>query len=294
MTDGSLCLHSGVLYVGRHEQTAHVRPYDLDGRALAAGFSFRGPHGEPCSIDGLDVGGDHEIWIADGVSSRVRAFNIFGSERTSFGGLVRDREDARGTLGTLADVALLADDDGDDDPLLVVASGGRRRHAVQIFDVEGRCIESLRPQGSSQSHFHGATRIAAHGRWLYVCERSAGRVQVFRDRDFHFEFRVPVQAGHFEPVAAAPLGDGRLLIATAGPDSALLLVDAAGRLLRVLAQRGHDHGQVTEPGDVAVEVGRSDHEVRAAVIDRDGERVQVFTLEGRCHGELDVLPGRAL
>jgi hypothetical protein len=30
------------------------------------------------------------------------------------------------------------------------------------------------------------------------------------------------------------------------------------------------------------------------VIDRDGERVQVFTLEGRCHGELEVLPGRAL
>lgn len=292
MTDGSLCLRQGVLYVGRHELTAQVRPYDLDGRALSAGFACRAANGEACRFGGLDVSGDHEIWIADGASNRVRAFNLFGREITSFGGGQRERDDARGTMRALADVALLGEED--DDPTFVVASGGRRRHALQVFDASGRCLESLRPEGESQGHFNGIARIAAFGRWLYVCEARAGRVQVFRDREFHFEFRIPVGAGRFEPIAAAPVGDGRVVIATGGASSALLLVDAAGRLLRVLAERGQEHGQVFEPGDVAVERGRSDHELRVAVIDRDGERVQVFTLEGRCHGELQALPGRAL
>ena len=292
MTDGSLCLASGVLYVGRQDRTAHVRPYDLDGRPLGAGFACRTPAGELCSLGGLAVGGDHEIWIADAATNRVRAFNLFGRELVSFGGIERERDDARGTLRVLADLALTGEDE--EEPALIVASGGWRRHALHVFDTAGRCLESLRPEGDSQAHFNGITRVAAHGRWLYVCEARAGRVQVFRDREFHFEFRVPVQTGRFEPVAIAPLGDGRVLVATAGANSALLLVDGAGRLLRVLAERGHEHGQVTEPGDVAVEIGRSDHDLRAAVIDRDGERVQVFTLEGRCHGELEVLPGRAL
>ena len=43
---GSLCLRGGILYVGRHELTAHVRPYDLDGRPPGAGFPFRGPVNE--------------------------------------------------------------------------------------------------------------------------------------------------------------------------------------------------------------------------------------------------------
>ena len=45
MNQGSLCLRGGVLYVARHAQTAHVRPYDLDGRPLGPGYSFRGRGG---------------------------------------------------------------------------------------------------------------------------------------------------------------------------------------------------------------------------------------------------------
>ena len=40
---GSLALHRGVLYVGRHEKTAHVSTWDLDGTSRGAGFSFRDP-----------------------------------------------------------------------------------------------------------------------------------------------------------------------------------------------------------------------------------------------------------
>jgi hypothetical protein len=291
MSFGALSLKNGVLYVARCDQTGHVRPYDLDGRPLADGFSFRGLQGAPWTLGGIDVDGDHQIWIGDCAASRVATFSLFGLEIASLQGAERERDDARGALRSVVDVALTGEDDA---PQLVVASGGWRRHALQVFEPDGRCVESLRPEGDSHAHFHGISRIAAQGRWLYVCETAAGRVQVFRDREFHFAFRVPVAGGRFEPIAVAALADGRLIVATGGAHSALLLVDSAGRLLRVLAESGSGDAQVVEPVDVVVEQTQPEGKARVAVIDRDAERVQVFSLEGRCHGALDVLPGRAL
>jgi hypothetical protein len=118
---------------------------------------------------------------------------------------------------------------------------------------------------------------------------------VYRDGEFHFQFRVPVRSGgRFEPVGLAPLEDGRLVMACCGQDSALLVVDAAGRLVQVLAEGGREAGQVSEPNDVVAEGGSAGAEPRIAAIDMDAERVQVFTLAGRCYGELTDLPGRAL
>ena len=289
---GSLALRGGVLYVGRYEQTAHVRPYDLDGRPLADGFSFRGPHGEPVTLGGLDVDEDHHLWVADSAARRIRTFSVFGREVGGFGGGDAKSRDERGALGSPVDVAVAKDGD---DPTLLVATAGWRRHAVQLFGGDGRWIGSLRPEGNPLGRFNGVRRVAVRGPMAYVCEARAGRVQVFRDGDFHFLFRLPArESGRFEPVALAPLEDGRMVLATGGTHSALLLVDPAGRLLRVLAERGPDAGRVLEPADVAVEEGGSERETRLAVVDRDADRVQVFTLEGRCYGALEVLPGQAL
>jgi hypothetical protein len=295
---GSLALRSGVLYVARHEGEAQVRPYDLDGHALGHGFALRGPEGERCTLGGIDVDSDHQVWLADGANARVRAFTLFGRVSRTFreasaGGERGGRDDVRGSLHALADVAVRERED--DELRLVVASGGWRRHAVQVFRDDGRCVVSLRPEGDPLAHFHGAVRVAAHGRWTYVCETLAGRVQVFRDDEFHFAFRLPVRhGGRFEPVALAALEGNRMVIATGGADGALLLVDGAGRLMRVLAERGEGHGQVRDVGDVVAADGGSERETRIAVIDRDSERVQVFTLEGLCHGELGSLPGQAV
>ncbi len=284
MIQGSLALRGGVLYVARHEGTARVRPHDLDGRALSSGFELRGPHDEACALGGIDVDGDRQVWLADAATARVRAFSLFGRETHELRGHARERDDARGTLRGVTDVALL---ENDDDFALVVASPGWRRHAVQIFQPDGRFVMSLRSQGDPHARFHGVTRVAARGRWIYVCEASAGRVQVFRDREFHFAFAVPVRTGaRFEPVALAPLDTGHMLLAVGGAESALLQVDGAGRLVRVLAQRGGAHGQVLDPLDVVAEAHELSGDPRIAVIDRDGERVQIFTLSGRCHGEL--------
>lgn len=291
MSFGALCLRSGVLYVSRCDQTGYVRPYDLDGRALSEGFAFRGESGAPWNVGGIDVDADHQIWIGDRHANRIAGFSLFGREVTSVVGAARERDDARGSLREIVDVAVSGDED---DEHLVVASGGSRRHALQVFELTGRCVESLRPQGDPRALFHGLSRVAAHGRWLYVCERGAGRVQVFRDREFHFAFSVPVARGRFEPVAIAGLAEGRMLIATGDVNSALLLVDSAGRLLRVVAEAGALEAQVLDLVDVVVEQHEPESRARVAVLDQDAERVQVFSLAGRCHGALESLPGRAL
>ena len=97
----------------------------------------------------------------------------------------------------------------------------------------------------------------------------------------------------FEPRAVAVLTDGRLIVAHGGEESALLLLDRGGRLLRVLAKRGSNSGGVFEPSAVAVDESERDECTRIAVIDRDGDRVQVFTLGGTCYGSFDGLPSAA-
>jgi hypothetical protein len=180
---GSLALRSGVLYVGRYEQTAHVRPYDLDGRPLGDGFSFRGPHGEPCALSGLDVDEDRCVWVADGDSDRVRAFSVFGREIATFAGAQGVRDDARGALRGVVDVAVF---DQEDELSVLVASGGWRRHAVQLFSSEGSWLGSLRPEGDplDEPRHHGGGARRADLVW-----RRAPVVQVFLGHEFHFAFR---------------------------------------------------------------------------------------------------------
>ena len=293
---GCLALRGGVLYVGRHEKTAHVRPYDLDGRPLSQGFSFRGPAGAPASIGGLDVDEDHHVWVGDRMAERVRGFTLFGRESSSFGGLPEGAGEPRGALSQLVDLALLpAEAHREGEAALLVARAGWRRHAVQLFGTDGRWMASLRSRGEALGRFEDVSAVASSGRITYVCERGAGRVQVFRDGEFHFLFSVPAARGcRFQPVAVAPLRDGRMVLACGGEDSGLLLVDAAGRLIRTLAESGMADGRVLEPNDVVAEEGRDERDLRVAAIDRDAERVQVFTLAGRCYGELAELPGRAL
>ncbi len=297
---GSLSLRSGVLYVGRHADTAHVRAYDLDGRVLTQGFSFRSREdGSGARVSGLDVDRDRTIWVADSAAAMVRAFSVFGREVASFTHLrgaphndTRQGEDRRGDLAQISDIALV---EGEDEDRLLVACAGRRRHALSLARPDGFWCASLRSEGDALGEFRGLVRATPHGRWIWACESGAARVQVFRDGEFHFLFRVPGRDGaRVEPTAAAPLGDGRWVLAVRGETSALLVVDSAGRLVRVLANAGDDTGAVEAPEDVVVEQGADLAHTRVAVLDRDGERVQVFTVEGRCYGALEPLPGEAL
>jgi hypothetical protein len=119
-------------------------------------------------------------------------------------------------------------------------------------------------------------------------------VQVFRDGEFHFLVRpTPAGGGAVGVTAVAVLEDGRMAVGLSGGEarSALLLLDRAGRLVAQLAEGGTGHGQVLDPLGLAVEPGQDDRHARLAVLDRDAERVQVLSLDGRCFGELTDLPG---
>ncbi|MBK8180685.1 MAG: hypothetical protein IPK67_17680 [Planctomycetes bacterium] len=299
---GSLSLRAGVLYVGRHADTAHVRAYDLDGVPLGAGFSFRARDGHGgARVDGLAVDRDRTLWIADRASSSVRVFSVFGRESGGIEFLrgappsdTRGGEDRRGDLSGICDVALLEDsaEEAPGEDRLLVTCGGTRRHGLAIARLDGTWVRGLRPEGHPLGHFRGLTRAKAHGRWIFACESGAGRVQVFRDGEFHFSFCVPGPGGgRLEPAAAAPLADGRWVLALRGATSALVVVDAGGRVVRTLAEAGRDTGAVDSPEDVVVEPASDLSATRIAVLDRDAERVQVFTVEGRCYGALEPLPG---
>lgn len=285
---GSLAYSKGVLYVGTEEKTAHVRSFDLDGRELEAGFSFRGRDGAAASVDGLDVDEDHRVWIADGTGGRLCAFTLFGEEVAGVGGFEQGRHDKGGVLGQVSDVKSYGSDDAQE---LVVASSGVRRHALQLLELGTGRTRSLRSMGHVDRSFRDLRGVARHDALLWACERGAGVVQVFRDGDFHFSFRLPAKASApFLPNAIEPLPDGRLLLAQGGAASALSLLDSRGRLLSVLAGFGEGEGEVNEPSDLALAPGSDDRHSRVAVIDSEGTRVQVFNLAGDCYG---TFPGFA-
>lgn len=284
---GSLCLKNGILYIGRQAKTATIASYDLDGHPLDTCFQFRDGDVGRSSALGLAVDDDHRIWVADGPSQRVRAFTLFGQEVAVVGGDAEQAEDARGRIGTPVDVVARGIDD---DLELLVASAGRRRHALQILHMGSERTLSLPPLGDAHAQFQDLRGVARRGPFVFACEGRAGRVQVFRDGAFHFEFRVGVRGAAAEPNAIVPLEDGRFVVACGGPSSAVLLLDSSGVLTRILANSGSADGCVLEPTDLVVAADENERKTRVAVIDRDGERVQVWNLEGECFGAFTELP----
>jgi len=277
----SLCLKDGVLFVGRHAKTASVQSFDLDGHPLETEFRFRDRGRGSSGANGLAVDADHRIWVADSPGRKVRCFSLFGREILTLGGGAADEADRPGCLGVPVDVCARG---ADEDLEILVASGGHRRHALQILHVESGRTLSLRSLGEPGAFFRGLRGVAVRGRFLYACEPDAGRVQVFRDAEHLFTFALEDSGARYEPVAVAPVPDGRLVLATRGARSAILLADAAGALVATLAPGGAGDGEVDEPAGIALDPGADDRSSRLAVIDRGGERVQVFNLEGRCYG----------
>ena len=284
---GSLALARGLLLVGEQAKTARVRVFDLGGRELDAGFSFRDPGAGRSAISGLAVDGDSTILVADTPADRVRRFSFFGREVGGIGAAAPGAPPdpvLPGLVTRPVDVEVRGDRD---EGWVAIACGGERRHAVQLFDPELSYLSSLPAFGESARPFQGVCRLAAEDERLYVAEGVGRCVQVFRSGAFLFAFQLTDSSGErFEPSALAPVGDGRLVVGCRAPRSALFLVDAAGRPLRMLALEGEDEGAVLAPSDAVLEPGADDRHGRLFVIDRDGLRVQVFTLEGRCHGSI--------
>lgn len=276
---GSLALHQGVLYVGRCAKTARVAAYDLDGHRLESGFTFRDEDAGRSMAAGLAVDEDHRVWVADAGAGRVRAFTLFGKAVVDVG---EGSGDERGQLGRPVDVAV----SGTDDELVIaVASAGRRRHALQLFHPHTGRVQSLRPEAGPRGVFRDLRGVTFDGDRLLACEGGAGAIRVYREGELHWSQHLPAAGrGRFVPTAAAALRDGRFVVTCGHQDaSAVLLVRPGGSGYQVLAAGGVEEGQVDEPSDVVVCEDTAGG-ARIVVIDRAGQRVQVFTLEGRCYG----------
>lgn len=285
----SLALARGVVYVGRCAKTAWISTFDVDGQRLEGGFDFRDEDAGRSSTCGLAVDEDHRVWVADSAGGRVRAFTLFGRPLVDVSDGAASARDARGVLGRPVGVAVR----GCDDELEVaVASGGVRRHALQIFHPATGRVLSLRPEAGPRGSFQDLGGVCWRGENLYVCEGGAGAVRVYQDGALHWSLTLPTGGGGcFRPTGLAVLGDGSMVVACGDPSaSALVHCEPGGRVRRVLAQGGEGEGQVDEPQDVVVDED-ADGGPRAIVIDRAGERVQVFTLEGRCYGAFPQLTG---
>jgi hypothetical protein len=291
--NGSLALRNGVLHVARHARSGEIRTYDMDGGRIGEGFTFAGLDGGPASAPGIAVDADMRIWVADGASRTVRTFTVFGGELQSW----RARADSERGLeeaGALAQPVSVATQGVEDDTRILVASRGERQKALQVFDRQGSLLQTLRARGELHAPFRDLVRVALSGRLVFACERQTGLVQVFRDGEFHWALVPPRARGArdpAEPRAVQALSDGRLLLLTGGEgNSAVHLLDRNGGLLRTVAQPGEETGRVSEPTDLVLDEGASDRRSRVAVIDLDGDRVQVFTLEGVCYGSFADLP----
>lgn len=292
---GSLRLKNNVLYVGWHALTARVASFDLGGRPLETRFQFRDPVAQRSSVDGIDIDEDRRLWIADSAARRVRCFTLFGQEVASVGDedqLRLNPKDVRGQLGHPVDLRVTG---SDDETVLLVASAGERRHALQVLHIASGRGRSVAPLGDPESRFQRIRGIDYREGEMAVCEAGARRVQLFEGEPtgrftFRFAFAIPELLG--TPEAVALVGDGRIVLATRGETSGVHLFDAAGRHLREIAGGAHSSAPagvdgdatVDQPSAMAIDPGGSDRRTRLCILDREGERVQVMSLDGRSFG----------
>lgn len=284
MNGGALALREGVLFWGANLGHGEVFTFDLDGRPLEPKLDL----GPRSSVSGLAADGDRRLWIADTQRGELRGHNLFGFEGAHFEPTAGALEaPVGGLVDGPVDVALAP---GDDYLGLWVATGGVRRAAVGLFLPDGTRLTALRSEGDPKRPFERVTRLSSAAGRLAVLESGAGRIQVFRGADFHFGFL----SGADRPRALVLLEDGRCVVAL-GADGAerLALFDASGRERKQLAGSVPDAdgelGSVEGAVALAVEDVGSDRAARLFLLDREGTRVQVFNLEGRCYGGFGLL-----
>ena len=287
---GSLCQAGGVLYVGRHAKSASVTAFDLDGRLLQGIAEYRDDATGRSSASGVCVDADHRLWVADGPGGCVRGFTLFGKQIAHLGvesDVDQAQADRRGVLGTPVDVLATGEDE---EMVLVVASEGIRRHAVQVLDPEGGRTLSLRPLGDPHGRFQGVCALAARGTTdLLVLESGVPRIQVFRGGNFHYS--IPVDPGEHggRPRALTITPEGHAAVAFGGGSAGVWVFDDGGHVLQQVAQSGNEEGQVEDPCGLAVMPRDGAQPARVFVLDRYGDRVQVFTLDGTCYGAFPAL-----
>ena len=282
----SLGLLHGVVWICRSAGVARIAPYDLGGRRLGEGFVIRGAGGRPADVRGIAVDEDRRIWAADAGSGSVRAFTALGAGCGGLDGVAFEDASAIAVQGLEADQRLL------------VSQRGERRESLHLIDPgSGRTI-ALRSRGDRSLPFENLAGVALSGRFAFACESGRSAVQIFRDAEFHFEIAwrgSPSGAASFIPRAVAATAEGRaIVVGTAAEAGSVFLFDAGGALVRRLDEEIAESadGVDAEVCGVVVDDRGAERDSIALVLDRGGDRVLAFTLDGRCLGSFHDLDER--
>lgn len=290
----ALALSGGVLYVARGGRSLVVRCFDLLGRPLEAGFTWTPPAGGGVGVSALAVDEDRRLWVADRRAARVRLFHLFGALTHE---LIHTSDVHEDKAGHFARPQALFARGSSDDLELFIGSGGERRHGVQVFGPRGELLRSLRPRGEAHGRFAGITALGAAGRFTLAAE-ARGPVHVWRDREFHFEFRPDRALGDRSGVGASVRAlvarpDGSSILAFDSGPVGLGLFDGAGHLVHVLAggagNGSHGPDVVVEPVGLCLWEADDQGDERLAVLDRGGARLLLLDLDGTGRGEAFAL-----
>jgi hypothetical protein len=286
------------LWIAHGVSSTHLAPFDLDCKRIGPGFRLRGSDGGGTDVRGIAIDADHRVWVADAASGSLRAFTMGGAQ---IGEILSSGDPASDSPAAYGDPAGIAAQGVESDARLLLSRGGAKRHALLLVDPTRGTTLSLRPDGNPRGIFSRLGGVALAGRRVYACEAGRRVVQVFRDGDFHYQFPIPDPTHGIsprEPCAVAALTDGRSLVACNGAEcGAVFIFDPGGGCTGLLASGeagdSAEGGRFEDISGVAIAEGATDRSSLAFVLDRDGDRVQTFNLDGRCLGAFHNLQATA-
>jgi len=165
----------GSLWISEYGATERVQLFDKTGAKCAMAFGVRGSKpGEFDRPEGIGIGREGELLVADSCNHRVQIFTPDGRFASEFG----KPGTGTGELGYPGDVR------SDFEGRIYVAEFGNSR--IQVFDRSGKSLEIIGSLGPAPGQFHNPWSIAFDSRGnLYVADAANHRVQKFIRREQH-------------------------------------------------------------------------------------------------------------
>jgi DNA-binding beta-propeller fold protein YncE len=163
----------GDIYVSEYGLVERVQRFSHRGTKFIQGFGAPGTAiGQFNRPEGLGIGPDDRLYVADSCNHRVQIFSPEGEFLSAFG----RAGSASGELSYPYDVRIDAEGNR------FVCEFGNSR--VQVFNAEGRTIEMLGGAGAEPGQMNNPWAIALDSRGnLYIADSANHRVQKFTRRE---------------------------------------------------------------------------------------------------------------
>lgn len=241
------------------DRTARIQMFDLDGRFLRG---WRTPDSALGRPEGLSVGRDGRILVADGHYQQVLIYSPEGELLERFGG---QRGYEPGQFSLITDA--VEDSQGN----LYVADYGEYDR-IQKFDPHGRFLLQWGGHGSQPGQFRRPHNLALdrHGN-IWVADACNHRIQAFDSRGrlitvWGTRGTGPGQLYYPYDLTFAP--DGTLFVVEYG-NHRIQRFTPDGHSLGCWGRHGREEGELCNPWAVVC-----DNEGRIYVVDTDNDRIQ--------------------